>query len=635
MVQRLAVGGLMLGAGIPTAAWLTARPLDAAEALGTQQPGVVMPGRRPVPAPARVSTVSTAVSTTSIRLDQITGIVTQPVVSVVQVNPQTVTFTFKGTTNLPPSDGFIAVDVLKDPDLDPFKGINWQFNKLIMHTTGTAPNFTFSGTSTAIFATQQDQDDATKMVTPWKEGGLGRFRVAAALNSGSFVLLPVLDTDKVTPANKTIGVLADNSPNPTEAADKFVSTSKNTPNYLAANKNVLIFPPGQEALQKDAINQYYDTLQIGPAGPGPTIRTAIPTLKAFRDRYFRAFNCTNASNIPETTAKYFNFGDLGLGREMHCIFNGCPDPRGDGQHSNGELACYVENFGRSDGNAPDKFDDFNEANNARKLNHPFATVAMVERLGVPETSPNRVFFVAWSQTPGTSDPAQTQLLLAAKLDNKGYDTSIPGNCLHCHGINSGYQQHGEPKIFNAMFLPFDLDAFKYWSTDPTNSLSRKKQEPAFRTLNRMIIGRSLLASVPTARQVVNGWYNEDLFTGTFNGKFVPGPVAGISNGWKANKTQEQLYLKLIAKGCRTCHITYRPFVDLDSRPNLAFGNFDDFDPTTKTLAKIKMCGVHANSSVNMPNSEQTIEVLWGSAGRAHFFAQFPDDPTDPFSAECR
>ena len=38
---------------------------------------------------------------------------------------------------------------------------------------------------------------------------------------------------------------------------------------------------------------------------------------------------------------YYNKGDLGIGREMLCINNGC----------NLELACYVMNFGKRDGTA--------------------------------------------------------------------------------------------------------------------------------------------------------------------------------------------------------------------------------------------------------------------------------------------
>jgi hypothetical protein len=363
---------------------------------------------------------------------------------------------------------------------------------------------------------------------------------------------------------------------------------------------VLSFPPGQLTQQKAATNAYYDQIRTGERGTGLSIRQKVPTLRKFIDHYFRPFECGDILNEPARVTKYFNYGDLGIGREMHCINRGCT----------GELACYVRNFvgKRADGKLA--FNDMTKAKTALLNNRPFATVAMVERQLMASTAANRVFFVVYLQNPGTGDPASTTLALTAPLDNKGYNTSIPGNCLQCHGINSRYTAHGAHEVRNAMFLPFDLDSFKYFSTDPASSLSRAKQQAAFRAHNRMVRSFSSLFNSPDARELIAGWYGGDMFNGTFNGDFVPG-------GWQGGTNQRQLYDKTYAIGCRTCHISYVPSAT-DNRPFLEFSTFAEL----AQVAKGAMCGSTGNTR-RMPAAEQTLKVLWQSGGRPHYFGQVP------------
>ncbi len=54
---------------------------------------------------------------------------------------------------------------------------------------------------------------------------------------------------------------------------------------------------------------------------------------------------------------------------------------------------------------------------------------MVSRGQMPANAANKVFFAVYDQTDALADVAQ--------LDNREYNTFIPGNCLVCHGA-AGY-----------------------------------------------------------------------------------------------------------------------------------------------------------------------------------------------------
>lgn len=564
-------------------------------------PAQMMYGVRPGPqhqaAPLRRSRVMGTESASD--PSQIEGIVTSPVVGkYAPGNPTSFAFTIAGSVNASPDEWFMAVDALNPADADPGNEANWVYNVATFDANGGGPDvFTFSA-SVVPFAA---------LPNSWKPGGLGRLRVVVAMDAdpNQWAILPVRDDTGQTPANPFAIVVADNAPNPTKPPGQTDASIKNpfntaTPNYLSVNSGVLSFPPGQLAQQEAAAQAYYSQVKINKDGTGTSIWQSLPTLKAFIDHYFRPFECSSLLNEPQRITKYFNKGDLGIGREMHCINRGCT----------GELACYVRNFGAANGTAV--FNDKAKAKEALLANRPFATVAMVERQGMAQAAANRVFFVVYEYTAANGLATSTKLALKAQLDNKGYNTSIPGNCLQCHGINATYTAHTAHQVKNAMFLPFDLNAFDYFSTDPTSALSRVKQESAFRAHNRMVRSFSSLFFSAEARNTIGGWYNGDMFAGTFNGNFVP-------SGWQGDVNQEALYRKLNAVACRTCHISYLPFGS-DNRPFLKFGTFADF-ALVKSVVKADMCG----ATHRMPAAEQTLKVLWQSSGRAHYFAQMPGE----------
>ena len=244
-------------------------------------------------------------------------------------------FTFSGSVNASPNEWFIAVDVLNPAGANPGYEANWSYNAATFRATGGGPEvFTFSEGGVTPFASLPDA---------WKVGGLGRLRVVVVLDADTsqWAALPVRDTEGHTPANATTIVVADTAPDPTKPPGQTDQTIKNplnpaTPNYLSVNAGVLSFPPGQLPQQQAATNNYYNQIKVGSRGTGQSIREKIPTLKKFIDYYFRPFECSSILNEPERVTKYFNKGDIGVGREMRCINRGCT----------GELACYVKNFGK-------------------------------------------------------------------------------------------------------------------------------------------------------------------------------------------------------------------------------------------------------------------------------------------------
>ena len=387
---------------------------------------------------------------------------------------------------------------------------------------------------------------------------------------------------------------------------------------------------------------YYQSVGTSPLGPGgffargdgnPSIATRLPTLDAFKRRYFDAslLNLCPGSE-PEQVATYFNKGDLGIGREMHCIYRGCSR----------ELACYVRNFGAVGIDVQTGkpvgipfFDDIDKAAQAQQHNLPFATVAMVERTSLVDrglrlgTGPlaNSVFFVVY-------DGHDNLNKLGAQLDNKAFNTSIPGNCIQCHGINSTYSSDFTPffrsqQVSNAMFLPFDLDAFEFFSDhpdDPSDPLSRAAQEPAFEAFNRMVL-RSAIGRSSATQELIKAWYGSDLLAGPANHKF-----AGFAPpGWLGDPSLSELYRRFIAVGCRSCHISW---VDANT-----------LEPGSRTFhsasgflreAQAARNDVCLSKPHRMPAAEQTVKVLWRSEGRQHLFAQLPTlvQPPAPTSGEC-
>ena len=504
--------------------------------------------------------------------------------------------TFKGWVDFPQSAGTVRMIVQTDATQDSADPFLWtevaQIRSATTPISGTTNRYRWQATLTTstIFGFNR-----------WPRGGIARVRFRAVRNGAGFAYLPVRDKDGV--AGKLVDlVLSDSTPSPVDGG------LDNTPRYLNKQPNDL--------LVNDETGKYYLSVGTDEYGGGLKILSALFTLGDFKDRYF-TFASSCAGSTPEYVTKYFNKGDLGLGREMHCIWNGCTQ----------ETACYVKNYG-GPGRNGNVFDNRTEAKKALDAHEPFATVAMVERYQMPVGAPNKVFFVVYDHN-AQWDPADENtatIAYEAKLDNKGYNKSIPTNCLVCHGTNAKYVKNTaftfpyNSQVKGVQFLPFDLTAFEYFSSDSANSLSRAKQEGKFKEMNNLVYFTDLWFN-SDAREVINGWYGSGTRT-TFDNNFVP-------FGWKntgstaEDANRKQLYLKVVAKSCRTCHISH---FDTDSAGdpypwaggNLTFGTFDAF--------KAQQLFVWADVCVNqsMPNAEQALKVFWSGHGRSQLLNRFPE-----------
>ncbi len=270
----------------------------------------------------------------------------------------------------------------------------------------------------------------------------------------------------------------------------------------------------------------------------------------------------------ETSAVYYNAGDLGIGREMHCRATETPA---------GGLACYVRNYGTFGGRRDDAI--------ALTLaaGAPLATVAMVYT--PPITAPNAVSFVVYGPDGARLDEAQ--------LDTRGNNTSIPQNCLNCHGGRSRYDE-ATSSVFGARFLPFDPFAFAFAQRA---DLTFVAQEDKFRQLNRLVASAAPTTGV---RTVIDGMFPAG---GRFDPAFVPA-------GWNATKADANVYREVIAPFCRGCHSSFETTINTEDP--LAFANADSVRTRAASVVS-RLCG---NGPFGMPSAEITTSQFFASSARA-------------------
>jgi hypothetical protein len=361
---------------------------------------------------------------------------------------------------------------------------------------------------------------------------------------------------------------------------------------------------------------YYTNTCVGiPAGsqrPGPctqssgSIHSDLGNMDAFRSRFAMA----RPGVLPaagELVATYFNRGDLGIGREMHCKH----------KESTNETACYVRNFRAGGtvfgGSSADAF-RFMAPPFAPT---PFATVAMINRGGMGASERSKVVFMVYG--PLNADSIEP-LVLSAALDqhallNQGvdginYNKHIPGNCMHCHGAGGNYVPQSDLAnrgALGAMFLPFDLDQFEYHPTK--GNFSRTNQQAVFKSLNIDIVKRVAdQYGAPRAGAIINtinGWYANGT-SNTFLSGYVPPSWLEFPAGAWGDK---HFYQKVLRPYCRTCHMT---FGTDDYR---SFENWFDYDMAAATAAAY-VCPTPAGGATPlMPQAEQVSRQFWRSDAR--------------------
>jgi hypothetical protein len=483
--------------------------------------------------------------------------------------PSTQRLTFDGLVEGQAAPGaYVAIDILTNPP--PGEEAKW-IQEVARANLSTTTTSQFWSVRKAIF-------DAAL----WPDGGVARYR-ARWVNPGfdSGVLTHIDTTGSV--AETAHSILTDIDPSPTENSP--------TPNYLnALDSRFPHYAPSEATEQEAATKAYYEGIGINADGTGPPADPELDTLEKFKMRY----------GFHEETvyrAKYYNKGDLGIGRDMNCVFNS----------TTRENACYVRNFAPKDPEDPSgKKNLFGDADRSMQImlddGAPFATVAMVERDRMPTDAWNRTFFIVYGPPPDemiSTGPVA--------LDNKGYNTFVPGNCMVCHGGGGTYDPDTN-RLKHAYFLPFDQDAFEYLSTDPTDPLSREGLHDTFRSMNREVYFSGLWY-LDTSR-MVRAWYQDSFATGQFNGLALP---TAIVSDWGANRHSTNVYKYVYATACRTCHIS-------NVNGALAFKGWTEW----KSLA-IRIYDDMCGAEKKMPNAEQTLKLGWEASPspRAYFLGHTP------------
>jgi hypothetical protein len=269
----------------------------------------------------------------------------------------------------------------------------------------------------------------------------------------------------------------------------------------------------------------------------------------------------------ETTALYYNAGDLAIGREMHCRATATPA---------GGVACYVRNYGVFGGTRDEAM------TLAVAAGPPLATVAMVYT--PPIDAPNAVTFVVYGPDGARVNEAQ--------LDTRGDNTSIPQNCLNCHGGRSAYDTTTHAAT-NARFLAFDPIAFEY---APQPELSLAAQEEKLRRLNRLV---ALAAPTVAVRELIEGIF--PVANTPYDPAFVP-------EGWNATPRDARVYREVVAPYCRSCHTAF----EATAADPATFATAEGFRAKANAIVA-KVCGAGPKG---MPTAEATTKLFFASPARA-------------------
>jgi hypothetical protein len=310
---------------------------------------------------------------------------------------------------------------------------------------------------------------------------------------------------------------------------------------------------------------YYAAVGAGPSQPRSTM-TGFLGVNGFPPVWPGA----------EIRARYFNAGDLRVGRDMHCrevtACDGTAPLCTTGSPACGVVvrrACYVTNYFASSfaplaitafaagpgGPAGPAFADLQSGTNPR------ATVAMEALAFDPATfNCNVANPVPPTGAPPANwvrfyvyDPITNAVASQVALDSEG-GRNVPGACLTCHG--GQVTQHLGSQVVGSYFLPFDVGSF-FFPTTP--GLTYTSQEDDFRQLNQLVMATN---PTPGIQELITGFYRRDDVSGAplaTAGLTVPGSTANIDfvpRGWAGH---ESTYTAVPRRSCRTCHLA-QPFV---------------------------------------------------------------------------
>ncbi|HET9623787.1 MAG TPA: hypothetical protein VFP84_20585 [Kofleriaceae bacterium] len=506
-----------------------------------------------------------------------TGPLTGTVITDSAVNKS---FLFEGYTDHPSEQ--VLLEVLKTPTSDPGNDANWvQFGSTTTAPASSPSVISGDTASPLYFWSTNAVPVPTGQGARWPSGGVVRLR-ARRLDASKGNASHTLTTFDVATFGTCLGEKLAASAEWTEIGIDCAGTGGTMLAMVSAQKT----PLGLPAADKPD--------WLGAKGDISTAETATyyntwgapATLADFKSRY----------GFPsgEVTATYYNDGDLGLGREMHC--------RKFSSFFLGGVACYVTNYSGTDNTPVFGADPAVVLPDAIAHQRSFATVAMVySQLG------GNTDFVVYKK-----DGTQA---LSAQLDSPGRHTSIPNNCLTCHGIASSYSASSHT-VSGAKFLAFDPFAYKY-STQAGFTLA--DQQEKFRQLNVLVKQTS---PTPGISQLIDGLYAPKAVT-------TAGAIASdgyVPDGWADTTVTKSLYLGVVKPGCRTCH-TSSAIASFDF---LESDDFSAFSTAIRHLVCDKTAG--GTRGHNMPQAERVSKKFWESGARAYLLTAYAPSPPDGLEA---
>lgn len=304
-----------------------------------------------------------------------------------------------------------------------------------------------------------------------------------------------------------------------------------------------------------------------------------------KKRTFADFKSNNGFGGPdELKISYANSGDLGFGRQMHCVKKPGKAPLGRLTYT---VACYVTNYDSID--TPDPAD----LADAVAGTNPGATVAM--EYTQPSSLlriPGFVKFYAYGPNGN--------IIYSADLDGFGA-RPLPQLCMVCHGGKAPHTgANGLPDFshganLQAQFLPFDTRFFKLNNPATDHAL--------FKQFNQTMV---LAAGAnPAIADVVNGMYANNA---------VQQNVDYVPPGWSSSELDKTLYKHVIAPACRNCHLSHD--VGSDGIPSLATAN--EFRNYLAAVENRVFC------VRDMPHAMATYDLFWASNSIGR------DTNSDPF-----
>lgn len=307
------------------------------------------------------------------------------------------------------------------------------------------------------------------------------------------------------------------------------------------------------------------------------------------------FNLPGAPGHPNTAADehrrgYLNFNDLGFGRDMHIRRTGTT------------AFAFVTNF--NDGVVPTQ-NPINAVYAENQLaDKVVATVAM-EATDFPDGGGGTMHKVVKFWVYG-GNQAGSKLLDAADLDGFG-PKFVPQLCQVCHGgkpyagpsaSNINYALRTSAGALGASFREFDLASFVFpGDTAPGNVAGLSATDmTSFFNLNQDVL---FSGAQPALADLINGFNPNNT---TFHSDWVP-----AGTGWDDGATKQDLYVNVVGKSCRTCHIAFDASATIAGHPpnTLNWQDYPTFAAQKPTIG-FAVC----SDSKYMPHALMTFRNFW-------------------------